>query len=431
METPDRPTAPAPDVLVVGGGLAGLTAATFLGRAGLRVVLLEAGSEPGGRARTTERDGFQLNLGPHALYRTGVGASVLAELGVPVPGGDPPAEGLLTEHGREGPIPATPLALLRHPGFTLRERLEALRFFTAAGRGPLPASDLSFDSWLEARQTPEAVARLARAFVRLSTYTAETDLLSAEAAVLQLRQALGGVRYVEGGWGRIVSGLVRRAREAGVRIRTRCAARSVASSPAGISVTLADGAACTARMAVLTVPPRHARALLGSAAGGELRRVVESARPVLASCLDIGLRRLPRPEVILALDLRGPRYLSCHSLAPGLAPADQVLLQLAHYGSDEGDARTALEDWLDGLQPGWREETVMQRWLPAARVCEMLPEASWGGLRGRPAVDDSGVPGVFLAGDWVGAEGLLSDASFASARSVAHQLAQRLLLESA
>jgi pyruvate/2-oxoglutarate dehydrogenase complex dihydrolipoamide dehydrogenase (E3) component len=46
-------------------------------------------------------------------------------------------------------------------------------------------------------------------------------------------------------------------------------------------------------------------------------------------------------------------------------------------------------------------------------------------------VDDSGVPGVFLAGDWVGAEGLLSDASFASARSVAHQLAQRLLLESA
>jgi glycerophosphoryl diester phosphodiesterase len=49
---------------------------------GRRVLLLEARSEPGGRARTTDSDGFLLNEGPHALYRQGEGMAVLRELGI-------------------------------------------------------------------------------------------------------------------------------------------------------------------------------------------------------------------------------------------------------------------------------------------------------------------------------------------------------------
>jgi phytoene dehydrogenase-like protein len=37
-----------------------------------------------------------------------------------------------------------------------------------------------------------------------------------------------------------------------------------------------------------------------------------------------------------------------------------------------------------------------------------------GGLAGRPAITATGVPGVLLAGDWVGPEGMLVDASFSS-----------------
>ncbi|HEX7459355.1 MAG TPA: hypothetical protein VF279_01915, partial [Acidimicrobiales bacterium] len=37
-----------------------------------------------------------------------------------------------------------------------------------------------------------------------------------------------------------------------------------------------------------------------------------------------------------------------------------------------------------------------------------------GGLRGRPAVGDTGTPGIHLAGDWVGPDGLLADAALAS-----------------
>jgi phytoene dehydrogenase-like protein len=55
-------TAPA-DVVVVGGGLAGLAAAVQLHRAGLATVVCEAGEDVGGRVRTDRTDGFLLDRG--------------------------------------------------------------------------------------------------------------------------------------------------------------------------------------------------------------------------------------------------------------------------------------------------------------------------------------------------------------------------------
>lgn len=51
------------DVVVVGGGLAGLSAAVYLNRAGLTVIICEAGDQVGGRVRTDRRDGFLLDRG--------------------------------------------------------------------------------------------------------------------------------------------------------------------------------------------------------------------------------------------------------------------------------------------------------------------------------------------------------------------------------
>jgi phytoene dehydrogenase-like protein len=51
------------DVVVVGGGLAGLSAAVILHWAGLTVIVCEAGDQVGGRVRTDRRDGFLLDRG--------------------------------------------------------------------------------------------------------------------------------------------------------------------------------------------------------------------------------------------------------------------------------------------------------------------------------------------------------------------------------
>ncbi|NOT60403.1 MAG: FAD-dependent oxidoreductase, partial [Acidobacteria bacterium] len=56
------------NVIIIGGGLAGLTAAVTLARANRRVTLLEKAAQLGGRAMTSHESGFAFNLGPHALY---------------------------------------------------------------------------------------------------------------------------------------------------------------------------------------------------------------------------------------------------------------------------------------------------------------------------------------------------------------------------
>jgi glycine/D-amino acid oxidase-like deaminating enzyme len=69
-------------VVVIGAGLAGLTAAATAARAGRLVVVVEADAL-GGRARTDEHGGYRFNQGPHALARGGRAERILRDLGVP------------------------------------------------------------------------------------------------------------------------------------------------------------------------------------------------------------------------------------------------------------------------------------------------------------------------------------------------------------
>ena len=59
-------------------------------------------------------------------------------------------------------------------------------------------------------------------------------------------------------------------------------------------------------------------------------------------------------------------------------------------------------------------------------VTQALPEAASGGLQGRPATTVANHPRVFLAGDWVGARGMLADAAAASAEESAQRVLKLL-----
>ena len=70
------------DSIVVGAGIAGLTAATYLARDKQKILLIEKNSECGGLVSTFESDGFHFEAGVRALENAGVIFPMLKELGI-------------------------------------------------------------------------------------------------------------------------------------------------------------------------------------------------------------------------------------------------------------------------------------------------------------------------------------------------------------
>jgi hypothetical protein len=81
-----------------------------------------------------------------------------------------------------------------------------------------------------------------------------------------------------------------------------------------------------------------------------------------------------------------------------------------------------MEALMDLLQPGWRAEVVEQYFLPHMIASNAIVQAKSGGLAGRPGPAIPGLPHLYVAGDWVGTEGTLADACFASASSAARMI---------
>lgn len=58
-------SAPQPDVLIAGGGIAGLAAGAILANRGFTVTVLEKSDRVGGKVRVVPFDGYQIPMGPH------------------------------------------------------------------------------------------------------------------------------------------------------------------------------------------------------------------------------------------------------------------------------------------------------------------------------------------------------------------------------
>ena len=417
------------DVAVIGGGLAGLATAAYLARGKRSVLLCEKASALGGRAATTAIGEYRFNLGPHALYASSHGIDVLRYLGVAVRGGKPNASGgFAIDRGAKHALPGGFLSLLTTGLFGLPAKLETAGLLAGFGRiDPQPLLGTPLDEWLESNVHHPDVRRLLAALVRVATYSHDPRRLSAGAAIAQVQKALGGgVLYLDGGWQTLVDGLRAAAQAAGVRIV--CASRASAVERRGDAwrVWLADDTAINCGAAVLAIGPEAAAALVGGADGATLRTWAEAAIPVKAACLDLALTRLPQPRSKFALGIDRPLYLSVHSAVARLAPPEHAVIHVAKYlGDADSDAKAderELEGLMDLVQPGWRDVVAQRRFLPNMLVANALPTAASGGTAGRPGPCVPGADNLYVVGDWVGADGMLADASLASAKAAAERI---------
>ncbi|RKH71963.1 FAD-dependent oxidoreductase [Corallococcus interemptor] len=420
----------ATKVAVVGGGLGGLSAAALLARGGCEVTLYERSKHLGGRARTTEVEGFRFNLGPHALYRAGAALRVLERLGVRPTGGIPNQAGAhALLGGRLHTLPRGAVTLMTTDVLSLAGKLEVAKLLAGLARiDTQPLGALSMREWLETRLTRKDSRALVAALIRVSTYCADLEALSAGAALKQLQCATAAnVLYVDGGWSTLVDAVAQRGREAGARLELSARVEGVVLQAGGQrveGVRLADGTVHRADAVVLAGSPADVAALVPEDA--VLAREAREAVPVHAATLELGLSALPRPDALFALGLDGPWYASVHSASAKLAPEGGAMVHVAKYlgGTDTDASEAQLEAVMDALQPGWREKVVARRFRPSLTVSAGLPRAANGGLSGRPTVSVPHVGGLYRVGDWVGEEGMLADASLASAEAVEQALVQ-------
>ena len=415
-------------MVIVGGGIAGLAASIYLARGGRTVTLFEKRRYLGGRAVTHIRHGYRFNLGPHAFYRGGEGSRVLAELGIPVRGGKPKTKGIALYGKERYRLPGGFLSLMTSGLFSLKDKIEAARTLSRIKRMKNTGefASMSARQWLDSNITRQRVREVVQAFLRLATYCSEMDKMNAGAALAHLRIAMRGVIYVDEGWQKLVDALHSSAVAAGVnfvtssrvvRVNHDSAVREIeiggleqeTQSETGSYLLPVPGEAHGTRLAadtvLLAVDPDTARGLIGSVTWPKMT-------PVMMSTLDVALSRLPDPGKTFALGIDRPLYFSVHSRWAQLTPKAGALIHASRYG---GGDEAELEALLDEMQPGWRECVVHCRFLPDMTVTNALMEPA-------PATRPSAVTpvrGLYLAGDWVGNIGLLSDAALASARDSA------------
>lgn len=445
------------NVVVVGGGLAGLAASVYLARGGRTVTVFEKRRELGGRAITSLRQGFRFNLGAHALYRMGAASTVYRELGIPAVGGIARATGVAILGDRDYKFPGGVWSILATSLLSPGAKLQLLGMMFKLRRiDPAQYQSLTLRQWLDSNVADGRLRQLMEAFFRLFTYADHADAQSAAIALAQAKIALRGAKYVHEGWQKLVDSLRNAAVAAGVNFVS--ASRIVGVHHANGAVqsvelgglefgsdrmdtqTLAmpemkpedvQGARIPASTVILAVDPATAAELIDDAS---VSGSWSALRPVTAACLDVALRSLPNPKNTFALGIDQPLYLSVHSIYAQVAPKGGALIHTAKYlksqrasgddyensGKRRGgitDDERQLEDLLDRVQPGWREVLVHRRFLPSMTVANALVTPS----APRPSTVTP-IRGLYIAGDWVGSEGLLSDAALASARAAAKSI---------
>ncbi|MET9456294.1 NAD(P)-binding protein [Streptomyces canus] len=365
-------------ITVIGGGLAGLTAAISAAEAGAKVTVYEAHHTLGGRARTAEGP-YRTNDGPHALYKGGPHWSWLQQRDLIGPLAPlPPLEAARLRLRHKG-------ALRRTPPFAM---LKLLR--RSAQQAPV---DVDFLSWATG-QAGEEGARAAAHYSAVALFHHDPGALSAAFVQERLRRATKlppEAHYPRGGWATVVDRMAARAWNLGVRMETLSRVDTLPTDAPVVVATSLDAA----------------RRLLGDDS-----LTWPSGRTTL---LDLALRTR-RGDAFAVSDLDSPGWIERFTAQDRtLAPAGEQLLQgqipiAPHETRADGVARA--EQLLDLAFDGWRERVTWRRESVAnGRTGAVdLPGTNW---RDRPAVDRG--DGVYLAGDQVAAPGVLSEVSFNSA----------------
>ena len=429
-------------VVVIGGGLAGITAAIALRESGIGVTLLEARPRLGGATSSFSRDGLTIDNGQHVFLRCcSAYRGLLARLGVT---GSATIQDrfditVLSPRGtarlRRTALPG-PLQMGRAlAGYSLLSPAERLRVARAAlAMRFLKPSRPGLDSerlgdWLAARGQGERARRALWDLFVVSALNIAGDDASLALAATVVRMALLGARdAADIGVPAVPLGdlhgaaAARLLHQLGAEVRLGTSAVAVTPAPGGgLSVRAAAGAdraqsSLPADGVVIAVPPGPAARLLPAEAGRAPWAALGSS-PIVNVHV-IYDRRVTRLPFAAAVDspvqwVFDKTVSSGLAAAPGQAAApDQAPAPGRAGGQYLAVSLSAADDYIDVSAAQLREQFVpaLAELFPAAREARISDffvtrerQATFRQAPGcgqlRPAAA-TGLPGLVLAGAW-------------------------------
>ena len=394
------------DVAVVGAGIAGLTAAALLARAGLTVELLEAHHQSGGCAGTFRRRRWIFDVGATqvaGLEESGIHSRLCRHLGVDAPAADPLDPGCVVDLA-DG---HAPVRIQRDPSAWERERrsqfpgsepfwalcaaLHRANWRFAAGLPVLPPR-----SWWDLGQllgalgpanlasgllTTATIADLLRLSgcagdrrlrrfldLQLKLYSQEPADRTAAlygATVLQTVQAPLGLWHLRGSMQSLAQGLEEALGRWGGRLQVRQRVTALMPAPQGSGWNLeAEGPggrtqSLRASDVVVSLPPQSLPALLGEVLPEGYRRRLENLpRPsgalVFYGAVERGLLP-PACPAHLQLDWGepGPLFVSISREGDGRAPAGEATVIASVF--------TPAHPWFEDDEIAYRERKAGAR----------------------------------------------------------------------
>lgn len=431
-------------VVVIGGGIAGIAAATALAERGARVTLLESTDRLGGRvAAWPLADGRTMSRGFHAFFRQYYNLRSLLRRADP--GSQrlsPVADYPLVRAGHPGDsfanIPRTPPwnvlgFVARSPAFTLRT-LSAVNVRAALElmRVRFPETFSAYDGesaamFLDRLRFPAAARDLALEVFARSFFASPDDFAAGELVAMFHAYFIGSAEglifdvptddYDTAIWeplGRVLAGL-------GVTVRCSTRVDALETLQDGVRVHIGDEV-LTADAAVVATDPRSARDIVAGSTDETGARGADPWRAAVA-----GTRNAP-PFTVIRLWYDG--LVNADRAAflgtSGFGPVDNVSVLerfeagAARWSAEHGGSVVEIhayacdDDVVPGSGPAEALEAEMERQLhrifpECARLsvvhretlirddCTLITPEHW---NGRPGVETPW-PNLMLAGDWV------------------------------
>ncbi len=408
-------------IVVVGGGLAGIAAALDCARDGVDVTLLESRGRLGGAAYSFVRDGILADNGQHVFLRCctayrelldRIGAADLValqpRLAIPVlaPGGK---RAWLRRSGLPAPLHLAG-ALARYGFLGLRQRVSVARAIAALRRVDPedPAADArSFGDWLsEHGQSEEAVKAIWELIARPTLNLLAADASLAQAAYvfqegLLSDAAAGDVGYARVPLAEIHDVAARRAlARAGVEVHLRRGAVAIVPDLDAFHVEISGAPSLAADAVILAVPHGRAARLLPYGSGVDAASLARlGSSPIVNVHVVYDRRVLDLP---FAAGVRTPvQWVFDRTEAAGLEGKQYLAISLSAADTElemtVDELRGRFLKALSELLPGAQEARVEAFFVTREHAATFRAAPGARGLRPGPQTQ---IPGLVLAGTW-------------------------------